>query len=119
VDQQSHEDGIPFVRMDEFVLVRFFAEMKVGRNGMLEKVNDQVAEQHQEGRVSAAELEALGHDFDERRGEHESGAECDKVLEVSTLPISLNDDGAAKHVGAGSGQAEQDAREDRVHFARR
>ena len=117
VNDQSDQDGIAFVGMNEFVLVCFFAEVEVGRDGVLEEMNDQVAEQDQEGCVTSAEFEARGYNLDQRRGQHESSTQGNEVSEVAPLPVSLDDDGAAENVGAGGGEAEQDAREDRVHFA--
>jgi len=46
--------------MHEFVLVCFFAKVEMGRDGVLEEVNDQVAEQYQKGRVAAAQFQAGG-----------------------------------------------------------
>ena len=66
--------------MQEFVLMGLFAEVEVRRNRVLEEMNDEIAEQDQESGISAAELKAGRHHLDQRGGEHEAGAQRDKVF---------------------------------------
>ena len=44
MNDEAEQHRITFVRMDEFVFVSLFAEMEVGRNGVLKEVNDQIAQ---------------------------------------------------------------------------
>jgi len=65
--------------------------------------------------MRAAQLNALRHHFDQRRRQHEPGAERDEVAQVRALPISLDDDGAAKDIRTRSGQPQQHADQDGGH----
>src|SRR5512141_114582 len=102
--------------MNELVVMRLFAEMEVRCDGMLEEVNDEVAEQNQQGCRSPAQFQTLRDHFDKRGGQHKSCAECDEVAQVAPLPIALHDDGAAEDVGGGGGKAEKHASGNRIHI---
>ena len=65
---------------------------------MLEEVNDQVAQQNQKRRIPSAKFQAGGHDFHDGRRQHEPGAQCDEIFEITPLPVALDDDGAAENV---------------------
>src|SRR5436305_2633820 len=107
--------------MCEFFGVGLFAKVKMWRQGVLEEVNQQVADKNKEGgalRVSSGDLKALRHHLDQSSREHESGTQCDEVFEVPPLPIALHDDRATKGVGGGCGQAEEQADKDGVHANR-
>src|SRR5208283_1151946 len=94
----------------------FFSVVKVRRDGVLEQVNEQVAEQHQQGAAFApGEFQAFRYHFDECGGQHEARAQRHKVAEVTPLPALLHDDRAAENVGCGSGQPQQDTGEDGRH----
>ncbi len=99
---KTKQDRISLVGVNKLVFVGFLSEMKVRSYRVLEEMNDQVAQQHQEGRALATQFEGGWENFDDGGGQHESRAQGDKVLEVGTLPVFLDDDGAAKHVGCGS-----------------
>ena len=91
--------------MDELVFVGFFAEMEVGRDGVLKEVNDQIAQKNKKSRGASAQFEAFGNHLDQSCCQHESRAQRDKVAEVTPLPMPLHDDGAAEDIGRGGGQA--------------
>src|SRR5258708_5866863 len=95
-----------------------FAEVKVRRDGMLEEVDDQIAQQNQKRGGPSTQLEAFGNHLDESSGQHESRAQRDKVTQITPLPVPLDDDGAAKNIGGGSRQAKQDAGCDGMHLLR-
>src|SRR3954462_4840643 len=68
--------------------------------------------------MCARNLKALRHHFDDCRREHEPRTEGDEVFKVAALPVALHDHRAAKGVGSGSGQAEEQADEDGIHAER-
>ena len=99
----------PVCAVDEFVVVRFFAEVKMRGNRVLEEVDDQIAEQNQQGRSSSAQFETLRNHLHQGRGQHESRAQRDEVAKIAPLPMPLHDDRAAEDVGGGGGQAQENA----------
>ncbi len=103
------------MRMDELVVMRLFAEVEVGCNRVFKKVNDEVTKQNQEGCAAPAQFEAFGNHLYQRRGQHESCTQGDKVAEIAALPMALHNNRSPEDVGGGGGQAKQDADEDRVH----
>src|SRR5882724_7852652 len=46
VDDEAEKNGISLVRVDELVFMRFFAEVEVRSDRVLEEVDDQVAEEN-------------------------------------------------------------------------
>src|ERR1700731_3683881 len=46
VNNQSQKNRISLVRVDEFIVVRLFAKMKMGSYRVLEEMNDQITEQN-------------------------------------------------------------------------
>ena len=84
---------------DEFVGVSFLPEVEVRGHRMLEEVDDQIAEQDEESGIFSVQLETRRDHLDHRGGQHESCAQRDEVLEVSPLPVPVDDDGAAENVG--------------------
>jgi len=106
VDQQSDQNRVSLVSMDELVGVGFFAEVEMRSDSVLEEMDEQVSEQDEKSGVRAAQLDALRHHFDQRRGQHESCAERHEVAQVRVFPMLMNDDGAAEHIRARSGQSQ-------------
>jgi len=84
--------------------VGFLSEVEVGRDRVLEKVNEQITNKHQEGRAFAAQFEGGGENFDDGGGQHESRAQGDKIPEVGSIPVLLDNDGAPEHVGGCGGE---------------
>src|SRR5437660_3409471 len=103
--------------MDELVVMRFFAEMKVRRDRVLKKMNDEVAEQNQKRRRPSSHLDAFRNHLDQRGSQHESRAQRDEVAQITPFPMPLHDDRAAEYIGSGGSQAEQDAGGDGMHRA--
>ena len=115
MNDQAQQHGITLVDVPEFVAMGLFAEVEMRRERVLEKVHDQVAGQYEKRGILAPECEAGREDFHQSRGQHEPCAESDEVFQVATLPSALHDDGAAKHIGERSSQAQQEARRDGIH----
>src|SRR5437660_8390314 len=115
VDEQADENRQTLVRMEELVVMGLFAEVEMGCDGVLEKMDDQIAKQNQERRVVSAEFEAGRNNFHQRGGQHESCPKRDEIFQISSLPVPLHDDGAAENIGRGSREAEDDCREDWSH----
>jgi hypothetical protein len=109
MDEKSGEDGDAAVRMNEFVMVGFFAEMKMRSYGVFEEMDQQVSAEDDEPRTGATKLDTGGNHFHDGGGEHESGTERHKVLEVALLPIALDWDKPAEEVGESGGEAESQA----------
>src|ERR1700690_2680802 len=115
MDDQAHEQRVPPVTMDERILVRFLAEVEVRRNRMLEQVNQKISGQNEDGGTLALEFQAGGENFYNRGRQHESRTQRDEVLQIRTVPVFLNNNGAAKNVGRRCRETEQNAEENGVH----
>jgi len=101
--------------VNELVFVGFLSEMEVRGYGVLEEMNDQVADKNQERGAPAAQFQGGGKNFDDGRSQHESRAQGDKVSEVGAIPVFLDDDGAAEDVSRGGGQAQKKTENDGMH----
>src|ERR1700719_4506180 len=93
----------------------FFAEVKVGRDRVLEEMNDEITNKDQQRRASPTKFQTVGNDFNDRGGEHEARAQGDKIFEVRAVPVLLDDDGAAENIRGGRGRPEQQAEQDGMH----
>src|SRR5436305_231861 len=94
----------------------FFAEMEVPGYRVLKKVDEEVSGQDQQRRFSAGKLHAFWQHLQQCCSEHEPRAKGHKVAQIATVPVFLNDDGAAQPVGGGGGEAEQNAESDWVQI---
>src|SRR5258708_38722698 len=101
--------------MNEFILMSLFTEVKMGSNRVLEKMNDQITKQDEKRRAPAPQFQALRHHLNQGGRQHESRAQCDKVTKIPPFPMALHNDCAAKNIGGGGGQAEQNANENGAH----
>ena len=115
VNQQPDQNRISLVRMHELIGVSFFSKVEMRRDGVLEEMDEQVSEQDKKPGIRPTQLNAGGHHFDQRRRQHETGAERDEVAQVGALPVPLNDDGAAENVGARRRQPQQHTGQDGRH----
>ena len=84
-------------------MMRFFAEMEMRRDGVLEEVNEQIAAEDEESGTGAAQFDAGGNHFDDGRGEHETGAESHEIFQIAFFPVALNENEPAKDVGESGG----------------
>ena len=89
------------VGMKKFVGVGFFAEVEVGRDGVLEQMDGAVAGEDERGRPDSGEFDALGEHVEDGDGHHKSCAESDGVAQVALRPVAANEDDAADDVGDG------------------
>ena len=103
------------MRMEIFVGVGLFAVVKVRRDGVLEEMNQQISAEHQQRSSASGELQAFGYHLDQSRGQHESRAQGDEVAKVVALPVLLHNHRAAKDVGRGGGETEQNAEDNGIH----
>src|SRR4051794_29293025 len=92
----------------KLVCVRFFTEVEVRRDSVLEKVHQQISRQDEDGSAIAGKLRTLRNHLQDCGGEHETRSQRDEIFEVSAAPVLLDDDESAKAVGNGSGQAKHD-----------
>src|SRR5690349_24768766 len=95
--------------------MRFFPEMKVRRDGVLEEVDDEVPEQDQKSGVAAAQGQTLRDHLNQGRCQHESRAQSDEVVEKATIPVLLDVDCASKHVGGCGGEPKHNADREEIH----
>jgi hypothetical protein len=70
---------------------------------MLKKMNKQIPNQDQESGILASQPNTLRKNFHDRRRQHETSAQGNKVLEVRPLPVFLDDDCATKEICCRSG----------------
>src|SRR5579864_5180113 len=105
VNDQSEQDRIGFVGVNEFVVMRFFTEVEMRRNRVFEEVNDQISQQNQKSCAPSAQLKTFWNHLDQGCGQHESRSQRDKVAQVAPLPMPLDNDRSAEDVCGSSGQA--------------
>src|ERR1700687_5827967 len=115
MNQQPDQNRIAFMRVDELVGMGLFSKVEMRGDGVLEKMDEQVSGEDEKSGITATKLNALRYHFDQRRRQHETCAERDEVTQVGTVPMLLNDDGAAEHVGARCGQPQQQTGQDGGH----
>ena len=89
--------------VNELVFVSFLSEMKVGSDCVLEEMNDQISEQNQKCRIFASSSRLAGKISTIAVASMNPAPSATKYLEIRALPVALNDDGAAKHIGGGGG----------------
>src|SRR5205807_9767244 len=70
------------------------------------------------GTAFAAQFQALGNHLHNRSSQHEARSQRNEVAQVGAVPVSLNDNGAAKNVGRACRKTQQCAEEDGVHLVR-
>ncbi len=115
MDDQSHEHRISAVAVDECILVSLLAEMEVRRDRVFEQVNDEISSENQDWSALAAKLQAGRKNLYNRGGQHESRAQRHEVLQIRTVPIFLDNDGAAKNIGRSRGEPKQKTEENGMH----
>src|SRR5262249_60467512 len=77
---EAEQHGVARVRVADLFRMRLFTEMKVRREGVLEQVHQEKADQYKEQSVLAAEADRFGDDFKEGDRKHVTPAECQKRL---------------------------------------
>jgi hypothetical protein len=92
--------------------VRFFAEVKMGRDGVFEKMNEEVADQDEEQGVFAGEVNGFWNDLDEGHAEHVTRAQREEILQVLARPFASNHEIAAENVASGGDQAKESRERD-------
>ena|ERR1700723_1972810 len=106
--EQDRDAGVP---VEKFVGVGFFAEVEMGRDGVLEQMDGAVAGEDERGRPDGGKLEALGEHVENGDGHHEARAESDGVAEVALGPVLADQDHAANNVGEGGKGSEEEREE--------
>ena len=106
------------MRVNKLVPVCLFSEMKVGRDRVLKKMDDQIAEQNKKRRTSALQFETLGNHLNQSGSQHESRAESHKVAKITSLPVPLHNDRPAENIGSSGSQAQENTGKDGVHWNR-
>src|SRR5581483_12400485 len=109
MDDEPEQDRIAGVRLDKLIVMGFLPEVKVRGDGVFEEMNDQISQQDQQGGGLPPHRQAFGDHLDQRGGEHEAGADGDKIAQVPPLPMALHDYGSAKNIGGSRGEAQENA----------
>src|SRR5690349_6818861 len=105
MNHQAKQNGVFRVGVGEFVVMRLFAEVEMRCDGVLEEMDNQIADENEKGSRLSPQYQALRNHFDHGRGEHEAGAQRDKVAKIAALPVALHNNRTAEDVGGGGGQA--------------
>jgi len=79
VNDQTDQDRVSLVSVNELVFVSLFSKMEVRGYGVLEEMNDQVADKNQKGRAPTAQFQSGGKYFDDGRCQHESRTQRDEI----------------------------------------
>src|SRR6476661_2588771 len=99
MDDQPHEHRVPSVSMHESIFVSFFAEMEVGSDRVLEQMNQQITSQYEDRSALASKLQARWEDLYNRGRQHESRTQRHEIFQIGTVPVFLDNDGAAENIG--------------------
>ena len=108
VHAEAAEHRVAGVHGDEFVVMRLFAVVEVGVDGVLQQMDHAVAGHDEDGPQAGAQLEALRHHLEHRYGHEEAGAEGDEVAQVALDAAGAHQNQAAGDVGERGQQAQQD-----------
>jgi hypothetical protein len=81
-----------------FLAVRLFSEVKVGRDGVLKQMHEEKPDQHKLQRLLAPQLNRFGNYIDKRHRHHVPGAQCEKILQVAPRPISPHNEIPANQI---------------------
>ncbi len=87
VHGQSAYDRVAGADGEEFAGMRLFAKMKVRRDGVLKKMDDAIARQHQRRSPSRGDAKALGNHLEKGSGHHEPCTQRDEVAQVTPCSI--------------------------------
>jgi hypothetical protein len=74
VDGQTEQNRISLVGVNKLIFMGFLSEMEVWSDGVLEKMDYQVAHQNQKRCTLTAQFQGCGKNFDDGCGQHESRA---------------------------------------------
>ena len=99
VNRKSEQRGNSGVIRHKMLDVRFFAEMEMRRQGVLEKMNDEISDEHEKIGAVARQGHRFGKNFENRRGQHEARAQRQKIFQVLPRPFAVQDKQAAKNIG--------------------
>ena len=91
VNGQAQQRGNSGVVRHKMLHVRFFSEMKMRRERMFKKMNDEISDQHQEIRGASGQGHRLGKNFEDGRGQHETRAQRQKIFQVLARPFAVQD----------------------------
>src|SRR6266536_2143151 len=103
---------------DKFVVMSFLPKVEMRRNCMFEEVRHQVSGKNKDGSIFFTQVKAGGDNFEHGGGQHESGAQGNKILEIRPVPVLLNNDGAAEDIRCGHTRAEEQTEKNWVHVCR-
>ena len=118
VNQQPNYNRISLVRMHELLRMRLFSKMKMRRDGVLEKMHQQISSQNQKSRMRPAQLNALRNHLDQRRSQPEPRAQRHEIPQIRPLPIPLHNNLAAKNIRARRRQPQQHTSQNGRHEER-
>ena len=90
MDDQSEQHRHSTMGVHIFVRVCFFAVVKMRCYGVLEKVYEEVAAEHQQSAFPAGELQTFWNHLDHSGSQHEASSQRDKITEVIALPVFLH-----------------------------
>src|SRR6266852_2487620 len=91
---------------DEMLWMRFLSEMKVRRQRVLKKMHDEIADQRKDVGAIAGQFHRFRKNFEDRRGQHESSSNGEKILQILARPFAVQDEQAAENVGRRSRQTQ-------------
>jgi hypothetical protein len=106
VGGEAEEDGVAAALGEELVRVGLFAEVEVGDEGVFEQVDAAVAGEDEGRGPVGVDGEGFGQHLEQRRGEHEAGAQGDEVAQGSGGGRAADEEEAAEVVGEAGEEAE-------------
>ena len=97
------------MRVGDFVVMGFFAEMKMRRDGMLEEMDEKISgeDENENARHTGCQSQRLGDHFEKGGGEHEARAECNEIFQVGARPLAADDCETADDIGGRGDHAQK------------
>src|ERR1700682_1428920 len=87
-------------------MVGLFAEMKMGGKCVLEQMNEEISSQDKKKCWLTCKAQRFGQYLDKSGGQHESGAQREKIFQVHLRPVSTNQNITAEDICCGGCQSE-------------
>src|SRR5208283_326722 len=107
VNRQAEQHRASRMMVLHLFRVSLFPEVKVRRDGVLEQVHQEKADQNGDECLLSRQPYGLRNHFDKRHGEHVARAERQEILQVAPRPFAVHHEVAAEEIASGGHQPQQ------------
>src|SRR5882672_4642570 len=84
VNREPEQRGDPCVTRHKFFDMRFFTEMEVRREVMLEKMNDEISHENEKISTVPTQRHRFGQNLENGSSQHETSAQCEERFQILT-----------------------------------